>query len=229
MVKWQLTHILQSCCIVQSTRGLNVEKRKEGDPMTKIEKAISFAVTAHKGAKRKGKDRPYILHPIEVMSIVAGMTEDEDVIAAAVLHDTVEDTTVTAADIEQEFGPRIMELVVAESEDKMPDLPAEASWKTRKKATVEHLKTLGRDEKLICLGDKLANIREMSRDYALMGDKLWERFNQKDKREHARYYGSICNELEDEFGCVPEIREYRRLLKEVFGEACVRDALKEQS
>ena len=60
--------------------------------MTKIERAIQYAVDAHAGSKRKGKDRPYILHPIEVMTIVAGLTEDEDVIAAAVLHDTVEDT-----------------------------------------------------------------------------------------------------------------------------------------
>ena len=97
-----------------------------------IEKAIRFAVTAHEGTKRKGKDRPYILHPIEVMSIVAGMTEDEEVIAAAVLHDTVEDTAVTAADIELEFGPRVAKLVIAESEDKMKGLPAGASWKLRK-------------------------------------------------------------------------------------------------
>ena len=183
-----------------------------------IEKAIRFAVTAHEGAKRKGKDRPYILHPIEAMTIVAGMTEDEAVIAAAVLHDTVEDTAVTAADIEREFGPLVMKLVMAESEDKMKDLPAEASWKLRKQATIEQLKTLGRDEKLICLGDKLANIRELSRDHALLGDMLWERFNQKDKHEHAWYYTSICEALEEEFGDVPEIREYRELLQNVFGE-----------
>ena len=186
--------------------------------MSKIEQAIKFAVDAHAGMKRKGKERPYILHPMEVMSIVADMSEDEDVIAAAVLHDTVEDTEVTAADIEREFGARVAALVTAESEDKMRSLPAEESWKLRKQATVEHLKTLGRDEKLICLGDKLANIREMSRDHALLGDKLWERFNQKDKREHAWYYKSILGVLEEEFGPAAPIREYRELLRNVFGE-----------
>ena len=186
--------------------------------MSKIEQAIKFAVDAHAGMKRKGKERPYILHPMEVMCIVADMSEDEDVIAAAVLHDAVEDTEVTAADIEREFGARVAALVMAESEDKMRSLPAEESWKLRKQATVEHLKTLGRDEKLICLGDKLANIREMSRDHALLGDKLWERFNQKDKREHAWYYKSILGVLEEEFGPAAPIREYRELLRNVFGE-----------
>ena len=187
--------------------------------MTKIERAIQYAVFAHAGTKRKGKKRPYILHPIEVMTIVASMTEDEDVIAAAVLHDTVEDTSVTEEDIEREFGERVRELVMAESEDKMKDLPAEASWKARKQATIDHLRSLDRDAKLICLGDKLANFREINRDYAKLGDKLWERFNQKDKNEHKWYYKSICDVLEGKTDFAPAIREYRELLKSVFGEA----------
>ena len=185
--------------------------------MTKIERAIQYAVDAHAGSKRKGKDRPYILHPIEVMTIVAGLTEDEDVIAAAVLHDTVEDTSVTPKQVEALFGPRVRALVMAESEDKMRDVPAESSWKDRKQRTIRHLAELDRDAKLICLGDKLANIREMSRDHALLGDKLWERFNQKDKALHAWYYGSVMELLADEFGEMPAIREYRELMKTVFG------------
>ena len=186
--------------------------------MTLFEEAIAFAVEKHAGVMRKRETLPYILHPLEAAVIVSSMTDDEEVLAAAVLHDTVEDTEVTAADIEREFGARVAALVTAESEDKMRSLPAEESWKLRKQATVDHLKTLGRDEKLICLGDKLANIREMSRDHALLGDKLWERFNQKDKREYAWYYKSILGVLEEEFGPAAPIREYRELLRNVFGE-----------
>ncbi len=185
--------------------------------MTKVESAILYAVFAHAGTRRKGKDRPYILHSVEAMTIVAGMTEDQDVSAAAVLHDVVEDTSIRQEDIEREFGQRVRNLVMAESENKMTHLPAEASWKDRKWATIKHLGTLEKDAKLICLGDKLANIREMSRDYDKLGDKLWERFNQKDKKEHAWYYRSICEVLEKEFGAVPAILEYRELLKTVFG------------
>ena len=57
--------------------------------MTTVERTIIFAANAHAGTKRKGKERAYILHPIEAMTIVAGLTEDEEVLAAAVLHDTV--------------------------------------------------------------------------------------------------------------------------------------------
>ena len=113
--------------------------------MTIIERAIDFAVKAHEGTKRKGKETPYILHPIEVMTIVASMTNDEEVIAAAVLHDTVEDTAVTKEDIVQTFGERIAALVMAESEDKMETLPATSTWQQRKQATIDHRETLDRD------------------------------------------------------------------------------------
>lgn len=185
--------------------------------MTKVEKAIVFATNAHEEVRRKGKERLYILHPLEAMIIVSGLTEDEDVLAAAVLHDTIEDTEVTKEQILAVFGERVANLVAAESEDKREDLPAESTWKTRKQETIDHLKSISRDAKLICLGDKLANIREMSRDHAVLGDALWERFNQKDKSLHCWYYSSVFQVLADEFGDVPAIKEYRRLLEEVFG------------
>ncbi len=184
--------------------------------MTTIGKAIQFAVDAHGDTTRKGKTRLYILHPIEAMTIVASLTEDEDVLAAAVLHDVVEDTGVTEAEIREAFGDRVADLVMAESEDKMRGIPSEASWETRKQATIDHLAGLKKDALLICLGDKLANIREMSRDYKAIGEKLWERFNQKDKKAHAWYYSSVFQVLAKALGDEPPIREYRALLKEVF-------------
>ena len=185
--------------------------------MTKIDKAIQYAVSAHAGTNRKGKQRPYILHPIEAMTIVAGMTDDEDIISAAVLHDVMEDTGKSEADIREAFGDRVADLVMAESEDKKPEIPSAASWETRKQATIDHLRIIGRDAQMICLGDKLANIREMRRDLDACGDALWERFNQKDKSKHGWYYGSLFRVLEEVFGDIPEIREYRELLEYVFG------------
>ncbi len=183
---------------------------------TTHEKAIIFAANAHAGETRKGKTRPYILHPLEAMVIVSSLTEDEEVLAAAVLHDTVEDTPVKKEDIVREFGRRVADLVAAESEDKRGDQPAESTWKTRKQETIDHLKNASREIKLICLGDKLSNIREMSRDYAALGDALWDRFNQKDKKQHQWYYSSVFKVLADEFGEVPAIMEYRGLLEELF-------------
>ena len=73
------------------------------EKMNVIEKAIGFAVKAHAGALRKGTNLPYILHPMEAAAIAAQMTDDQDVIAAAVLHDAIEDTETTAEDIRKEL------------------------------------------------------------------------------------------------------------------------------
>ena len=82
-----------------------------------INKAIIFATRAHEGAVRKGSKLPYILHPLETGVIVSTMTKDEDVIAAAILHDVLEDTSVTYEELKQEFG-KAADYVKAESENK---------------------------------------------------------------------------------------------------------------
>ena len=185
--------------------------------MNKIEKAITFATKAHEGATRKGKDKPYILHPVEAMLIAAGLTDDEDVLAAAVLHDTIEDTETTYADIEREFGKQVADLVSSESEDKRKDRPAAETWQVRKQETIDELQRAARETKIITLGDKLSNLREIGRDHAVIGDAVWERFNQKDKSKHGWYYGSILKVMEEEFKDAEPVREYRTLMERVFG------------
>lgn len=87
--------------------------------------AVLFAAEAHRGEFRKGKAIPYILHPMEVAAITAGMTDDPEIIAAALLHDTIEDAGVSAEEIAAEFGPRVASLVQAVSEksgiDNLPE------------------------------------------------------------------------------------------------------------
>ena len=180
-----------------------------------LDKAIIFAVKAHSGSFRKGTETPYIVHPLEAVAIVATMTNDSAVMAAAALHDVVEDTEFTIEDIRREFGEHVAELVGAESEDKREDLPAEETWIIRKQETIEHLKQASLEEKMITLGDKLSNIRAMYRDYLAVGDKLWERFNQKDKNEHGWYYRSIAEVL-SELKEYPAYREYLELVGKVF-------------
>ena len=183
-----------------------------------LDKAIIFATKAHSGSFRKGTTIPYIVHPMEAASIVATMTDDKEIIAGAVLHDTVEDTDATLEDIKREFGERVADLVSAESENKREELPSEDTWKIRKQETLDHLKNHASIEaKMITLGDKLSNIRAIYRDYTTLGDKLWARFNQKDKSEHAWYYKSIAEnltELKDTFA----YKEYLDLVNKVFSE-----------
>ncbi len=181
-----------------------------------FERAVAFAVMMHSGQMRKGKEKPYILHPLEVAAIAGACTDDPEVLAAAVLHDTVEDTPATKEMIEALFGKRVAELVASESEDKMEDQPAESTWKIRKQRTIDHLAGMSREAKLICLGDKLANIREMAADYKYEGDGLWARFNQKDPRLHGWYYKEVMDVLKEAFPDSPAIQEYEQLWNSIF-------------
>lgn len=178
-----------------------------------INKAIAFAVKAHEGQPRKGTEIPYIFHPLEVGMIVSRITDDEEVIAAAVLHDTVEDCdAVTLDDIRREFGDRVARIVGLESEDK------DKSWEERKAATVRSLKKEPmREAKIVALGDKLSNIRCFYADYIKLGDELWQRFNMKDKRMQGRYYHGLCEALSD-LSNLEEYQEFRRMVEMVFGD-----------
>lgn len=182
-----------------------------------IDKAICFAVKAHSGMKRKGTDIPYISHPLEAFSIAASITNDDKVLAAAALHDVVEDTDYTIEDIKREFGEEVAELVASDSENKREYLPAEQTWEIRKQETLEALKNSTMEEQIITISDKLSNVRAIYRDYFTIGESLWQRFNQKDKNKQRWYYESIAenlNLLRDTFA----YREYVFLLNKIFGE-----------
>lgn len=175
-----------------------------------IQKAVAFATKAHEGFVRKGTNIPYITHPLETAVIVSMMSEDEELIAAALLHDVIEDTAITKEELEENFGTRVFQLVCAESEDKSK------SWLERKTSTIEHLQVAGRDEKILTLGDKLSNMRSTARDYLAIGDQIWNRFNEKRKSYQGWYYVSVAKALADmeEFSCY---QEYLALCKYVFG------------
>ncbi len=168
--------------------------------MNTIEKAVVFAAKAHAGQVRKGTDRPYILHLIETLMIVRRFTyhNEEELFAAAVLHDILEDTSVTLKRLEKEFGPRIAGLVASVSEDKMKKMPPEATWRARKWKTIFRLRTADHDTKIIVLADCLSNLRELTKDYDEIGDEIWERFNQKDPAMHLWYYEEIYEILAEE-------------------------------
>lgn len=178
-----------------------------------VTRAIEFAARVHDGQFRKGTSRPYIVHPIEVGEIVASMTSDEEVISAAVLHDTIEDCKgVTAEMLEREFSARVASLVAQESEDKSK------TWMERKSATIEHVKTAPREVQMIALADKLSNIRDIDRDYPEAGETLWNRFRMKDKSIIGWYYQGMRDALREHFAGVPEYEEYCRLITKNFGD-----------
>ncbi len=182
-----------------------------------VETAVEFALKAHRDAKRKSNGVPYILHPIEVAAISARLTTEREVMAAALLHDTVEDAGVTREQLLQKFGPRVTELVLAETEDKLRQMTAEASWKTRKEESIKDLRaTSDVGVKAMWLSDKLSNLRSLYDDWRKKGSGVWQVFNQKDPAQHAWLYRSIIECL-GEFKDTPEYKEYNSICAEVFG------------
>ena len=182
-----------------------------------LDRAIAFAVRAHAGTERRGKGFPYIVHPMEAMEIVATITPDQELLAAAALHDTVEDTDVTVDQLRAEFGERIAALVEAESDKFAEGVSEEDSWHARKQAAIDRLARAPRDAKIVALGDKLSNMRAIARDYAVQGDTLWTIFHAKDPKDHAWHYRGLADslrELKDTFA----FQEFERLIREVFGE-----------
>ena len=152
---------------------------------------------------------------MEAMEIVATMTADQELLAAAALHDTVEDTNVTVEQLKAEFGERIATLVADES-DVMPEgMTEEASWHQRKQAAIDRLAKASHDAKMVALGDKLSNMRAIAHDYAEIGDALWNRFHAKDPKDHEWHYRGLANALSELKG-TEAYREFESLINQVF-------------
>ncbi len=180
-----------------------------------LDRAIIFAVQAHAGTERRGKGFPYIVHPLEAVEIVATMTPDQELLAAAALHDTVEDTSVTIDQIRDEFGPRVASLVADESDEMVEGVPEEESWRARKQAAIDRLARTSYEAKMVALGDKLSNMRAIARDYAVKGEELWKIFHAPHPSDHAWHYRGLADslrELSDTFA----FKEFESLINQVF-------------
>ena len=158
-----------------------------------LDRAIEFAVHAHSGTERRGKGFPYVIHPLEAMAIAATMTSDQEILAAAVLHDVVEDTEITIDEIRTQFGDRVACLVDTESDR----LGEGLDWRSRKEDSLRRLKKATYDEKIVAIGDKLSNMRAIARDYTTMGEVFWDRFHIKEKSVHGWRYHALLDALSD--------------------------------
>lgn len=218
-------------CFVNSGEGRFVCKYKGEDinpPLfpqvsgldARLYKAYAYSAQAHKGQLRKGTRIPYFSHIITTMNYAMELTSDTEVLMAAALHDTVEDTSVTIEDIKHEFGERVAFLVDCESEDKHRDRPASETWKIRKSHTVEHLKDMPLDVKIIVLADKTANAESLLHEWRLAGDKVWQKFNETDKNKQAWYYYSCAKALE-ELKDTSVMKKYMEYIEQIFGKGKV--------
>lgn len=162
----------------------NINENEFLDETLITAKALKFALKAHEKQKRKD-GQPYANHLIAVANMVREYGCNEKYIAAAYLHDIVEDTKYTFLDIEKHFGTVIMKLVkyATEPDKKLP-------WKVRKQGTIEKIKTLSKEENIILLCDKIHNIEDMLIGFEKLGDSFFDKFHAK-KEEQKWYYENL--------------------------------------
>jgi (p)ppGpp synthase/HD superfamily hydrolase len=144
-----------------------------------LHRATRFAAIAHREQVRKGSDKPtvpYFSHPSMVALLVQRYGFEDDVIAAALLHDVVEDTPVTEAEVAKEFGSVITAMVHAVSETKLDDHGVKLPWDVRKKSKLDKLPAASVGAKAIALADKLHNLHSTLADERA-GVDVWSRFN----------------------------------------------------
>ncbi len=179
-----------------------------------IHEAIQFATVCHRNQTRKGTDIPYILHCLEAGVIASSLTNeagviDEEVVAAAILHDTMEDAFVTYETLVEVFNERVAMLVQAQSEDKSK------TWQERKEATIDFLR---RNEspavEMATLSDKLSNMRAIAKEYAVRQDAMWEKFN-AGKEKQQWYYTTLGKSMKY-VKETKEYKEYQALVQETF-------------
>ncbi|MFZ1996721.1 MAG: HD domain-containing protein [Solirubrobacteraceae bacterium] len=118
--------------------------------------ALAYAVEQHAGQRRAGDGAPFVLHPIEVATLLADAGAPDHVVAAGVLHDTIEKTTTEAEDLRGRFGARVASIVVALSED-----PSISGYSARKAALREQVRAASDEALMVFAADKLSTAREL--------------------------------------------------------------------
>lgn len=175
--------------------------------------AIYFATNKHVEQKRKDNKTPYISHPLAVALILTTVTKDEDVIIAGILHDTIEDTNTSRKELEKSFGERVAKLILECSED-----DRNLSWKERKNAVLEKIKTISDNAALIKSADILHNLYEIRNKIEEHGVSFMRSFNasyqDKITYEHRRleelkiyHPNSLLKGIADGIGAVERLVE----------------------
>lgn len=139
--------------------------------MTKTEVALHLAYTAHEGQVRKTDNSPYIIHPIMVAHLLTQIGASEEVIVAALLHDVLEDTSVSCEKLLTVSGAAVLEIVETVSENK--SLP----YEERKAAYINQVVAGGESVWLVSVADKIHNAESLLDHIAHVGADAWTHFN----------------------------------------------------
>jgi (p)ppGpp synthase/HD superfamily hydrolase len=149
------------------------------DESALVPAALAFALRVHAGQTRKGRSSPYASHLLQVAGLVLEHGGDSEQVAAALLHDSAEDSLeTTQRELEARFGAGVAG-IIADCSDTLPgDRPDHKSpWRLRKTRHLEHLARVDARSALVAGCDKLHNLRELLRDLRAEGARTFERFN----------------------------------------------------
>ncbi len=185
----------------------------------RIEKAIVRATVLHQSQKRKISGVPYIVHPYSVAFLLAHYTDDEDVIIAGLLHDTLEDIPeYTEEMLREEFGERACAIVKEVTEDFTQAEKEDHSirgnnWRARKEKYLANLSNDSKEALLVATADKIHNMRSALDEYRIHGDSVWEKF--KRNADNLIWFYTEAAKVINEHLEHPLVEEMNRLLLEL--------------
>jgi (p)ppGpp synthase/HD superfamily hydrolase len=154
-----------------------------------IDRAIGVAARAHQGQYRKAGDVPYIAHPVAVAMILQEMGCDAAVVAAGLLHDVVEDSDVSLAELRRLFGDEIADIVACVTEP-----PQTMRWEKRKEQMIERLRQAPLPAKLVAAADKYHNLSHTLHNQQKRGTAVWARFG-RGQEQQAWYYRQVTESI----------------------------------
>jgi (p)ppGpp synthase/HD superfamily hydrolase len=175
--------------------------------------ALALAARAHRDQLRKGTDLPYLTHPVHVSVILIRHGFGEDLAIAGLLHDVVEDTDTSLAQIAAEFGDDLARLVEAVSETKSAD-GAELPWEQRKAEKLAHLQAAGPDVAALKAADSIHNLRSIIADLRSAGPAVWDRFK-RGPEPTLGYYRAIADAVRLKLGAHAIVAELEQALAEL--------------
>lgn len=164
----------------------------------RFDRAFLLAHRIHRDQRRKGTPIPYIAHVLAVASVTLEYGGTEDQAIGALLHDTLEDTTITPPAelrgiIRADFGDAVL-LIVEDCTD--TDVQPKPPWRERKERYLAHAREKAHpDSLLVSAADKLHNLHAIIRDYRHEGEALWERFNPEAGKEGVLWYHRALAEI----------------------------------
>jgi (p)ppGpp synthase/HD superfamily hydrolase len=172
-----------------------------------VEMAARVAVSAHKDQKRKSDTSPYVVHPFMCALMLTEHRFSDEVIAASLTHDVLEDTEVSESELLERLGEQVVAIIRTVTEDK--SLP----WEERKKKYVEAVRTSSVEVKAVSIADKIHNMQSLLTAYEKEGSQLWKKFSRgKDKK---LWFEEMCLSMFQDTWSHPLIEEYEALVKKL--------------